>query len=77
MVPVTPLTHLLGQPGPPPGCPGDLPTRIGRYAVLGVVGSGSFGTVYLAHDRDLNRPVAIKVPVAQQLGSENSIASVL
>jgi serine/threonine protein kinase/formylglycine-generating enzyme required for sulfatase activity len=53
------------------------PIRIGRYTVQGTLGHGGFGTVYLAHDQELNRPVAIKVPVAGQMGSENRIASLL
>ncbi|MFH1266461.1 MAG: protein kinase [Planctomycetota bacterium] len=30
--------------------------------MLKVLGEGGFGTVYLAHDDELSRPVAIKVP---------------
>jgi len=37
------------------------PTRIGRYEIKGRVGSGSFATVYLAHDPTIDAPVAIKV----------------
>jgi serine/threonine protein kinase/formylglycine-generating enzyme required for sulfatase activity len=39
-----------------------LPQQIGRYRVERVLGHGSFGMVYLAHDDQLSRPVAIKVP---------------
>jgi serine/threonine protein kinase len=38
------------------------PERLGRYRVLGLLGRGSFGTVYRAADDELEREVAIKVP---------------
>lgn len=41
-----------------PGVPG----RIGRYEVRRLLGRGGMGMVYLAHDPELDRPVAIKVP---------------
>ena len=42
-----------------------LPQRIGRYRIERLLGQGSFGLVYLAHDDQLARPVAIKVPHAR------------
>ena len=44
-----------------------VPLVIGRYRIEKVLGEGGFGRVYLAHDDQLNRPVAIKVPHAERI----------
>jgi serine/threonine protein kinase len=45
--------------------PQPQPERIGRYRIERVLGRGGFGLVYLAHDEQLSRPIAIKVPHAR------------
>ena len=51
---------------------GPLPEKIGRYGVERLLGKGGFGLVYLARDRQLDRPVAIKVPHARRLAAEGA-----
>src|SRR5262249_43052767 len=41
------------------------PKLIGRYRIEKVLGKGGFGLVYLAHDDQLQRLVAVKVPHAR------------
>lgn len=43
----------------------EAPKHIGRYRIEKVLGKGGFGLVYLAHDEQLQRLVAIKVPHAR------------
>lgn len=43
--------------------------RIGKYEIRGVLGQGGVGTVYRAHQADLNRDVAVKVMIAGEHGS--------
>ena len=45
------------------------PTKIGRYRIIRRLGQGGFGRVYLAHDDDLDRPVAIKVPNPERIAA--------
>jgi phosphoserine phosphatase RsbU/P len=53
--------HLTDAPQG--GKTSDMPQQIGRYAIERVLGQGAFGAVYLGHDGQLKRPVAIKLPL--------------
>ncbi|HET6325164.1 MAG TPA: protein kinase [Planctomycetaceae bacterium] len=55
------LTFIAGSEIPVTSVPAAVPPAFGRYTVQRALGAGSFGTVYLGHDAQLDRPVAIKV----------------
>jgi serine/threonine protein kinase len=62
-----PALALMEEAKSAPGTAGSVqstPRQIGRYRVERLLGKGGFGLVYLAHDDQLQRPVAIKVPHA-------------
>ena len=62
------LNQTVDEPGRESGQPvpgAATPTHIGRYRVERLLGQGGFGLVYLAHDDQLQRLVAIKVPHAR------------
>src|SRR5262245_14843446 len=56
------VTSLESAAERPRGDDGLLPSHLGRYRVTARLGAGAFGVVYKAHDDDLRRDVAIKVP---------------
>jgi formylglycine-generating enzyme required for sulfatase activity len=62
--------------GVPLGVP-EGPTTLGRYRVLGLLGSGSFGTVYRCADDDLGREVALKVPHRHLISRPEDVARFL
>ncbi|MDA1015791.1 MAG: SpoIIE family protein phosphatase [Planctomycetota bacterium] len=41
----------------------DLPAKIDKYEIQGLLGRGAYGAVYLGFDAQLDRQVAIKVPL--------------
>src|ERR1700677_3900111 len=49
------------------------PKAIGRHRVIKLLGEGGFGRVYLAHDDDLDRKVAIKVPLPDRISRPEDI----
>src|SRR5271169_952808 len=51
--------------------------KIGRYTIVGRLGTGGFGEVFLAHDDDLNRRVAIKVPRPERVSRPEDIEAYL
>jgi serine/threonine protein kinase/formylglycine-generating enzyme required for sulfatase activity len=76
MLPALLLMEKAKSVADAPGQPGQarasaaaapLPGQIGRYRVERLLGQGGFGLVYLAHDDQLQRLVAIKVPHARLL----------
>jgi len=46
-------------------------SRLGRYEIRSLIGAGGMGEVYLAHDPELQRPVALKVLAAAVRNDED------
>jgi WD40 repeat protein len=62
----TPEREQPARREPEPGA-GTAPVLIGRFQVRGELGRGGYGIVFHAHDPQLNRAVALKVPRAEIL----------
>ena len=74
--PEEPLPPTL-VPGDPTPFPFADPSQIGRYRVIRLLGKGGFGRVYLAHDDELDRPVAIKLPNPERVSSAQDLEAYL
>ena len=48
---------------------------VGKYKILSTIGSGGFGTVFLAEDTWIDKRVALKVPHKQGADSATCCAS--
>src|SRR5437899_2685230 len=65
------------DPTAAPAGDAELPPRVGRFRVERILGKGGFGLVYLAHDEQLDRPVAIKVPHRKLIARPEDAAAYL
>ncbi|MDX1518666.1 MAG: serine/threonine protein kinase, partial [Gammaproteobacteria bacterium] len=48
------------------------PENLGKYEVISEIDRGSMGIVYLGHDPYIDRPIAIKVALADSLNDPES-----
>ena len=53
---------------------GQWPQQIERYEIRGTLGRGTYGIVFLAFDPQLQRQVALKVPLLEQIASTSELA---
>ncbi|MBC8288799.1 MAG: serine/threonine protein kinase, partial [Planctomycetes bacterium] len=61
---VPPAKRVRSEPAPDVAARSlDLPSKLGRYEVKKCLGRGAMGAVFLAHDTELDRKVALKVPL--------------
>lgn len=50
-----------------------IPKQIDRFEIINLIGEGAFGRVYLAHDSDMHRKVALKVPSQRLFSSGDAL----
>lgn len=65
-------TKVRLEPAGPAGVPLER-VRLGKYQLQEIVGKGSFGVVYRAHDTELGRTVAVKVPRLGRLVTDEEV----
>ncbi len=68
-IPLSPVLKSLLAPSEDPYSLG----RVGRFEILGVVGSGGMGTVLKARDVDIDRIVALKLPATHLMDSPTAL----
>jgi hypothetical protein len=66
-------TPTLVSAQPPSFGPLAVGTMVGLYRVDGLIGRGTMGAVYRAHDTQLGRNVALKVVQSEHLGSPRAV----
>lgn len=75
------LSSQAGKPTTKPSGAGGrgktLPGEFGRFRIERQLGQGGMGAVFLAHDTQLNRPVALKVPSLDDDGTGTVVARFL
>jgi serine/threonine protein kinase len=55
----------------------EVPKKVGRYRVERLLGAGSYGSVFLAFDDQLQRHVAVKVPRRTMVSTERQVQDFL
>src|SRR5437868_15124290 len=66
-------TSAATRPAVPPGADARVGTKLGKYQVQRLIGTGGMGTVYEALDTFLKRRVAIKVLPESVATSNDSV----
>jgi sugar lactone lactonase YvrE len=68
-----PDASSVGDHQPQPSASDAPPARVARFEVRALLGEGAFGRVFRAHDPQLDREVALKVPHPSTLASPRAV----